>query len=137
MPAYDYRCQNCKKWVVLTYKTYTDFDKATPTCTNCGSTQLTRMITRVALAKSESTRFGDLENDDSAMDDLANADPQTIGRFMRNMGQESGEDLGEEFNEVVERLEKGQSPEDIEQVMAPPDDGGTGLGGFNAGDLGE
>ena len=28
-----------------------------------------------------------------------------------------GEDLGDEFGEVVERLEKGQKPEDIERAM--------------------
>ncbi len=28
-----------------------------------------------------------------------------------------GEDMGSEFDEVVERLEKGQSPEDIEREL--------------------
>ena len=43
---------------------------------------------------------------------------------MRQMGQEMGEDMGEEFNEVVDRLEKGESPEAIEQSM-PDLAGGT------------
>src|ERR1700694_2244127 len=102
MPSYDYRCETCKKRVLLTYKTYADFDRATPTCTHCGSTQLTRLITRVAIAKSEVSRFSDIENDDAALDDLADADPQTLGRYMRRMSSETGEDLGTEFNEVVD-----------------------------------
>jgi hypothetical protein len=48
---------------------------------------------------------------------------------MRKMSSEMGEDLGPEFTEVVERLEKGQSPEDIEQEL--PD-----LGGDLGGDMG-
>jgi len=41
---------------------------------------------------------------------------------MRKMGDETGEDLGPEFEEVVDRLEAGESPEDIEKAI--PDLGG-------------
>jgi hypothetical protein len=37
-----------------------------------------------------------------------------------------GEDLPPEFNEVVDRLEKGQSPEEIESAI--PDLGNTNTG---------
>ncbi len=43
--------------------------------------------------------------------------PQAMGRVMRKMGKEMGEDLPPEFDEVVDRLEKGQSPEDIEKAI--------------------
>jgi hypothetical protein len=33
------------------------------------------------------------------------------------MSQEMGEDMGDEFNEVVGRLESGESPETIEESM--------------------
>jgi Flp pilus assembly protein TadB len=54
--------------------------------------------------------------------DLDENDPRSIARFMRKMGDEMGEDLGPEFGEVVDRLEAGESPEDIEKEM--PDLGG-------------
>ncbi len=117
MPSYDYRCNDCKRRVVLTYKTYADYDQATPTCPRCHGTNLTRLISRVAIAKSEESRFSSLD-DESAMDDLA-----TLGRYMRRMSSELGEDLGDEFNEVVNRLERGEDPEDIEASM--PDLGGA------------
>jgi hypothetical protein len=56
-----------------------------------------------------------------------------MGRFMRKMSQEMGEDMGDEFNEVVDRLESGESPESIEETMpdvagGPADSfGGDGL----------
>jgi putative FmdB family regulatory protein len=129
VPSYDYRCNDCKRRVVLTYKTYADYDAAVPTCPNCKGTNLTRTISRVAIARSESSRFSAMD-DDTAMDQLADADPATLGRFMRRMSSEMGEDLGEEFNEVVDRLEKGESPDSIEASM--PD-----LGGTDGGDMGD
>jgi hypothetical protein len=50
--------------------------------------------------------------------------------MMRQMSRELGEDMGPEFDEVVDRLEKGQSPEDIEHDL--PDLGSDG-GGLNPG----
>lgn len=44
-------------------------------------------------------------------------DPKEMGRVMRKMGKEMGEELPPEFNEVVDRLEKGQSPEEIESAV--------------------
>jgi hypothetical protein len=50
-------------------------------------------------------------------------DPKSVARFMRKMGdQMGGEDLGPEFGEMVDRLEAGESPEEIEKSM-------PGLGG--------
>jgi hypothetical protein len=44
------------------------------------------------------------------------------------MSDEMGEDLGPEFDEVVDRLEKGQSPEEIESSMPDlADDLGGGM----------
>jgi putative FmdB family regulatory protein len=132
MPSYDYRCNDCKRRVLISYKTYADFDAAVPTCPNCKGTNLTRLISRVAIAKSESSRFSSLDND-SMMEDMADADPATLGRYMRQMSSEMGEDLGDEFNEVVDRLERGEDPEAIESSMpdlgASADSFGSDLGG--------
>jgi hypothetical protein len=62
---------------------------------------------------------------------LDEEDPRSLGRFMRQMSQEMGEDLGPEFNEVIDRLESGQAPEEIEKAMP---DLGEDLGGGMAGD---
>lgn len=44
-------------------------------------------------------------------------DPKAMGRMMRKMGKEMGEELPPEFDEVVDRLESGQSPEEIESSL--------------------
>jgi len=79
----------------------------------------------VRVAKSDTSRadaLADNFNDPSALAGLEN-DPQAMGRVMRKMGKEMGEELPPEFNEVVDRLEKGQSPEEIETEL--PDLGGA------------
>jgi hypothetical protein len=47
--------------------------------------------------------------------------------MMRKMSQEMGEDIGPEFDEVVDRLESGQSPEDIEKAIPELGEEGGGL----------
>jgi hypothetical protein len=75
----------------------------------------------VRLVRSEESRLEDMA-DPANFGDLDENDPRSIARFMRKMGDEMGEDLGPEFGEVVDRLEAGESPEDIEKEM--PDLGG-------------
>lgn len=123
MPTYEFRCNACRRKVVLTYKTYADYDRATHTCPRCGSTDLTRLISRVAIRRSPIGRLLSADvDDDSVFDDLDENDPRTMGRLLREMSEETGEDMGPEFEEVVGRLERGEDPESIEADL--PDLGG-------------
>ena len=115
MPYYDFKCADCKKPVRL-FLTYTEYDESRPGCPFCQSAHLKRRISRVALAKSEDARMETMM-DDSVLAGLDEEDPKSLGRFMRKMSNEMGEDMGGEFEEVVDRLEKGESPESIEQSM--------------------
>ena len=135
MPVYEFRCNDCGRKVALRYATIAEYASATPACPRCHGTNLTRLISRVAIKRSSLSRLfsGDV-SDDSALDDLENADPATLGRALREMGDEVGEDMGPEFDEVVTRLERGESPEDIEAALPDFDD--SAGGGFGGDDLG-
>jgi putative FmdB family regulatory protein len=115
MPYYDFRCQNCRKPVRL-YISYADYGTAQPICPHCASPELKRRVGRIAFARSEDSRLDNLM-DDNALAGLDEDDPKALGRFMRKMSREMGEDMGDEFNEVVDRLEKGESPDSIEATM--------------------
>ena len=67
-----------------------------------------------------------MANDFSGFEGLED-DPKAMGQMMRKMGKEMGEEMPPEFDEVVDRLESGQSPEDIESAL--PDLGGTDTDG--------
>jgi hypothetical protein len=49
--------------------------------------------------------------------------------MMRQMSSELGEDMGPEFDEVINRLESGQSPDEIEASMPDLGESGGAPGG--------
>jgi hypothetical protein len=99
-------------------------------CTNCNSQEVQRRIGRIRVAHSEESRLENLA-DPANLAGLED-DPKAMARMMRQMGSEMGEDLGPEYDEVLDRLESGQSPEDIESSMPDlgSEEGGMGGGGF-------
>ena len=120
MPRYDYRCQSCKKRSVI-FQTYAEYGRKKVKCPHCGSEELQRLIGRVRIARSEESRLDEL-SDPSDWGDVDENDPRSMARMMRKMGSELGEDMPGEFDEVVDRLEAGEDPDDIEESM--PDLGG-------------
>ncbi|MGB8648028.1 MAG: FmdB family zinc ribbon protein [Anaerolineae bacterium] len=129
MPIYEYRCGNCKRRVSIFFRSFSAVGEAR--CPNCDSVNLSRLVSRVATLKSEETRLESLA-DPSSLGDVDENDPRSVARMMRKMSGEMGEDMGPEFNEMVDRLESGESPESIEQSMpglAGPGEGAGDLGG--------
>jgi putative FmdB family regulatory protein len=119
MPTYDYRCLDCRKRVSL-HLSYAEYGQTPVACPHCGSARLQRLISRVRVVRSEDSRLDSLAEDDWG--DVDESDPRSIARAMRRMGDEMGEDLPGEFDEVVDRLEAGEDPESIEKSL--PDMGG-------------
>jgi putative FmdB family regulatory protein len=125
MPIYEYRCHDCRRRVSVLWRSIAEAETAAPRCPRCGGEHLSRLVSKVAILRSEESRLEDLA-DPGALGDLDENDPRSIGRWMRKMGREVGEDMGPEFDEVIDRLEAGQSPEEIESSM--PDLVGEGGG---------
>ena len=121
MPSYEYRCLNCKCRFEV-YLSYSDYGKQTNQCPYCNSENVQRRIGRIRFARSEESRMDDLA-DPSKLAGLEE-DPKSMARMMREMSSEMGEDVGPEFDEVIDRLESGQSPEEIDAAM--PDLGTSG-----------
>jgi putative FmdB family regulatory protein len=119
MPYYPYRCLNCKKRFDI-FMSYSEYGTLPVSCPHCQSQNVQRRINRVRIARSEDSRLENMSDIDD-FDGLEN-DPRALGRMMRKMGQEMGEEVGPEFDEVIGRLEAGQSPEEIESAL--PDLGG-------------
>ena len=121
MPIYEDRCTECgRKTTVLTLRVS---EQVEPKCERCGSGKLARLMSRFALVRSEDDRLDDL-GDPSSLGDLDENDPKSMARWARKMGQELGEDMGDEFNEMVEQMEAGEMPEDGEGTEP---EGGDGL----------
>jgi len=114
MPTYDFLCLQCGQRFDV-FMTYSEYGIKAVACAHCGSPNVRRRMTRVRIARSEESRLEDLA-DPSMLDGLED-DPKALGHMMRKMGKELSEDLPDEFDEVVERLEAGQSPEEIEKEL--------------------
>ncbi len=127
MPLYDYICLDCEKRFDI-FMSYAEYGTKLVTCSHCGSKNVRRRLNRVRVAKSEDSRMESLAGDFSDPSALAGLedDPRAMGRLMRKMGNELGEEMPPEFDEVVDRLEKGQSPDEIEKEL--PDLGSGDMG---------
>lgn len=109
MPIYEYRCRECGK--KSTFITLSVSSPLTPQCKKCGSTNVEKIVSRVAIFRSEESRLEGLA-DPSKLAGLDENDPKSVARWMKRMGKELGEDAGEDFDQVVEEaMEEGKQSE--------------------------
>jgi putative FmdB family regulatory protein len=126
MPTYDFVCSNCGQRFDV-FMSFDEYGKRKVKCVHCGSPNVRRRMTRVRIAKSEDSRLESLA-DESALEGMQD-DPRALGQVMKKIGRELGEDLPPEFGEMTDRLEAGQSPDEIEASMPDlgADDAAAGL----------
>jgi putative FmdB family regulatory protein len=115
MPTYDFICNNCNQRFDV-FLTFAEYGKKTVKCTHCNSKNVRRRMTKVRVAKSEDSRMESMADDFSGFEGLED-DPKAMGKMMRKMGREMGEEVPSEFDEVADRLEAGQSPEEVEEAL--------------------
>ncbi len=114
MPIYEYRCGDCgKKSAFLTLSVSSALELK---CKSCGSANLKKLVSRVAIFRSEESRLDGLA-DPSKLAGLDENDPRSVARWMKKMGKEMGEDMGEGFEE------------EIDQAVEDAESGGEGEGG--------
>jgi len=123
MPMYDFICVECHKRFEV-FMSYQEYGTRAVKCSHCGSEHVRRRLTRVRIARSEESRLESMTDDLSNFEGLEE-DPRAMAQVMRKMGQELGEELPAEFDEVVDRLEAGQSPEEIEAALPDLGEGAT------------
>ncbi len=101
MPIYEYVCQQCgRKNSFLVFLN----QQFSPTCNRCGSQELRRIMSRFAAVRSEESRLESLA-DPSKWGDLDENDPKSMVRFMKKMGRELGDEMGEDYDQLIEEAE--------------------------------
>src|SRR5215475_12199537 len=99
MPIYEYECDGCRRRVSLLVLRPSAAEP--PTCPRCGSSALSRVMSRFATLKSEDARLDALA-DSSSLGDLDENNPASVARFMKKMGREFGDDLGDDFESAMD-----------------------------------
>ena len=111
MPIYEFGCNNCRRRTsVFTRSIGTP---ATVACEHCGSADLSRLISRVAVLRSDSNGLPS-NFDESSLGDIDENDPRSIARWVRKMSGQMGEPLDTEMEATLERLESGEMPDDLD-----------------------
>ncbi len=114
MPTYDYICLDCRKRFDI-FLTYQEYGVKPVVCSHCGSSNVTRKVPRVRVLKGDDARLQAFSDPSkfAGMED----DPRAMGKMFREMGSALGEEMPPQFDEIVDRLEAGQSPDEIEKSM--------------------
>lgn len=115
MPIYEFRCRSCrKKTTALVLVREREHEVR---CAHCAGADLERLWSRFATPKSEDARL-DALSDPSALSGVDEDDPASVARWMKKMGREMGEDLGDDFEAAMdEELAGGEA-----DPTAPPGD---------------
>jgi putative FmdB family regulatory protein len=109
VPIYEYRCHTCRKRTSVFTRSIGAPEQAT--CEHCGSTETSRLISRVAVLRpggDESDSF-----DESSLSDVDENDPRSMARWVRKMSRQMGEPLDAEMEADLERMEAGEIPDDF------------------------
>ncbi|MEJ5299499.1 MAG: zinc ribbon domain-containing protein [Thermodesulforhabdaceae bacterium] len=114
MPIYEYRCLTCgKKTEFITFRISEELPPLV--CSNCGGTQLTRLVSRVRVRLSEETRLERLA-DPSRWGHFDENNPRDVARFMKTIGQEMGGELdSDDIDALVEEASEDSSEDEPEE----------------------
>ena len=126
MPIFEYACPRCRK--IFSFLVRNLAKKKKLRCPRCGTTKLKRVYSSFSLGHSEESRLEKMA-DPSFFAGLDEKDPRSLARLMRKMAQETGEEMDDEMREACERLEAGEDPEKLEELM------GAGYSRDNSGTL--
>lgn len=110
MPVYEYECRACRSHVSILFRSFAAASTETPICTACGSKRLKRLLSTSTVLRAHASTIR-REATPQATDDS----PEALARAMREAV--GGRDMGNEFNEVAARLEKGESPKTVEKSL--------------------
>ena len=110
MPIYEYQCQTCGAVVEVLQK---HSALAPPcACRHCQGEQFGRLISRVAIHKTEAQRLQDFDPRKS-VDDAFYKDDRNIGLWAQKKMKALGADQSESFGATLERARSGQLAPDL------------------------
>lgn len=97
MPIYEFACQSCgKRSSQLVSISSEDLDP----CPHCGRADLTKLVSRFRMGRSEDTRVEELANRLEAMGEPDS--PSDMRHMVREMGKAMDDDMADDMEEMFE-----------------------------------
>ena len=130
MPIYEFYCGDCH--TVYNFFARTRSTTKRPSCPRCGRQDLERQVSRFAISTGRTERAGneagtpdfdepwmeaavaELDHEHDCMDEN---DSQHVVHMINRLHEIAGKPLGEKAQEVVRRIEAGESPEQIDEAL--------------------
>ena len=114
MPVYEYRCNACHRKVSLLVRGFSEVPSIV--CGNCGSRDLTRLFSTFARLRTDKDVYDDILSDTQLVNRMMANDPSALVEWSRKL---EGSEVGKksEYGEALERMEKGESPDQIMRDM--------------------
>ncbi len=109
MPIYEFRCERCRSRTSVFARSIGA--PVSAVCQHCGSPDLVRLISRVAVLRSEDDALSGL--DESSLAGLDENDPRSVARWVRRMSSQMGEPMDADMQADLERMEAGELPDDL------------------------
>jgi putative FmdB family regulatory protein len=109
MPIYEYECSACGR--ITSALILKPEEEAALSCAHCGRPRPRRILSRFSVHKTEAQRLAEFDTR-APRDDSFYKDSRNIGLWAKKRAQELGADLGDRFDEVVERGRTGKILED-------------------------
>ncbi len=110
MPIYEYWCSPCQKKVSLYQR---GFSSSPPPCPHCGNSQLKRIFSTFSMHKTYKDVYEDILSDRELTQGMVHNDPRALIEWNKRMS--GGEEAGPEYEEITERMERGEWP--VEQIQ--------------------
>ena len=105
MPVYEYWCGNCRKKVEIYQPQYSG---NCPPCPVCGKESLSRRFSTFMVQKSYKDVYDNILSDSQLTRGLMNNDPSALAAWNKKMN--GGEPVAPEYQETMERMERGEMP---------------------------
>jgi len=115
MPVYEYRCKNCNSKVEIYLPKFTG---ESPLCPKCQHNSLDRIFSSFMMQKSYKDVYDNILSDGQLTRGLMNNDPRALAQWNKQMS--GGEAVAPEYQETMERMERGDMPAGPPPAEQPP-----------------
>jgi putative FmdB family regulatory protein len=117
MPVYEYLCRKCRHKFTIFVQSSTGAGN-TPVCARCQSTEIVRIFSTFSVrSKTDKEIYEDILSDQRLQGAMLAGDPKALAEWNKRMTQGLDQETTPEYEEMLERMEKGEMPTQLMQQL--------------------